>query len=284
MTCHPCSSHHLSINIGDGLWTALNELSSRTGDSLGQIVRTSLANSLDLEHHTIYQVSTSGALVQGVYQGCVKVSDLLRHGDFGLGTFEQLDGEGIMLDGQCWQAKSDGSVVEAPRSAEAPFWATTFFSADVKAKLDRVTSWQDLTQQLDQLRRSNNLFCAIRVDGIFDQIQYRVACRSEPGMSLVEATSHQAEFKKSSVRGSLVGFWTPDYARTINVPGYHLHFLSEDRLEGGHILDLKAANVTAQLHLDNNVHLALPETPSFLTADLSGDPAEALAKAENKHA
>ena len=101
MTCHPCSSHHLSINIGDGLWTALNELSSRTGDSLGQLVRTSLANSLDLEHHTIYQVSTSGALVQGVYQGCVKVSDLLRHGDFGLGTFEQLDGEGIMLDGQC---------------------------------------------------------------------------------------------------------------------------------------------------------------------------------------
>ena len=61
-------------------------------------------------------------------------------------------------------------------------------------------------------------------------------------------------------------------------------FLSEDRLEGGHILDLKATNVTAQLHLDNNVHLALPETPSFLRADLSGDPAEALAKAENKHA
>ena len=134
-------------------WSTNCDATVNARDSLGQLVRTSLANSLDLEHHTIYQVSTSGALVQGVYQGCVKVSDLLRHGDFGLGTFEQLDGEGIMLDGQCWQARSDGSVVEAPRSAEAPFWATTFFSADVKAKLDRVTSWQDLTQQLDQLRR-----------------------------------------------------------------------------------------------------------------------------------
>ena len=120
------------------------------------------------------------------------------------------------------------------------------------------------------------------MDGIFDQIQYRVACRSEPGMSLVEATSHQAEFKKSSVRGSLVGFWTPDYARTINVPGYHLHFLSEDRLEGGHILDLKAANVTAQLHSITTCTWPYQKR-SFLTADLSGDPAEAL-EAENKHA
>ena len=283
MTCHPRSSHHLSVNLGDGLWSALNELSERTGDSLSHIVRASLANSLDLDHHTIYQVSTSGALVQGVYQGCVKVADLLRHGDFGLGTFEQLDGEGIMLDGQCWQARSDGTVIEAPRSAEAPFWAATFFSADVTTTLDQVSSWKDLTQKLDHLRRSDNLFCAIRVDGVFDQIQYRVACRSEPGMSLVDATSHQAEFQKKSIRGSLVGFWTPDYARTINVPGYHLHFISEDRLAGGHILDLKAAKLKVSLHLDDNVHLALPETPDFLAADLSGDPAEALAKAENKH-
>ena len=283
MTCHPRSSHHLSVNLGDGLWAALSELSERTGDSLSHIVRASLSDSLDLDHHTIYQVSTSGALVQGVYQGCVKVADLLRHGDFGLGTFEQLDGEGIMLDGQCWQARSDGTVIEAPRSAEAPFWAATFFSADVTTTLDQVSSWKDLTQKLDHLRRSDNLFCAIRVDGVFDQIQYRVACRSEPGMSLVDATSHQAEFQQKSIRGSLVGFWTPDYARTINVPGYHLHFISEDRLAGGHILDLKAAKLKVSLHLDNNVHLALPETPNFLAADLSGDPAEALAKAENKH-
>ena len=283
MTCHPRSSHRLSVNLGDGLWAALSELSERTGDSLSHIVRASLSDSLDLDHHTIYQVSTSGALVQGVYQGCVKVADLLRHGDFGLGTFEQLDGEGIMLDGQCWQARSDGTVIEAPRSAEAPFWAATFFSADVTTTLDQVSSWKDLTQKLDHLRRSDNLFCAIRVDGVFDQIQYRVACRSEPGMSLVDATSHQAEFQQKSIRGSLVGFWTPDYARTINVPGYHLHFISEDRLAGGHILDLKATKLEVSLHLDDNVHLALPETPDFLAADLSGDPAEALAKAENKH-
>ena len=49
----------------------------------------------------------------------MKVADIRRHGDFGLGTFDSLDGEGIMLDGRCWQARGDGSVIEAPDDAEA---------------------------------------------------------------------------------------------------------------------------------------------------------------------
>ena len=283
MPCHPQSSHHLHVTLGEGLWASLNRLSERTGDSLSHIVRSSLASTLDVDHHTIYQVSTSGALVKGVYQGCVNIADIRRHGDFGLGTFDSLDGEGIMLDGRCWQAKGDGTVIEAPDDAEAPFWAATFFEADITTNFDQVTSWEDLTQQLNGLRRSDNLFCAIRVDGVFEQIQWRVACRTEPGTDLVQATNNQAEFQHQNVKGSLVGFWTPEYAKTINVPGFHLHLLSEDRHLGGHILDLKATNLKVSMHLDSNLHLALPETPDFLAADLTGDPAKALAQAENKH-
>ena len=188
-----------------------------------------------------------------------------------------------MLDGTCWQARSDGSVRVAPEEALAPFWATTFFAADRTATLPSVASWEDLTAQLDALRRSDNLFCAIRVEGTFERIHYRVACKSAHGTDLVTATSHQAEFSQQGISGSLVGFWTPSYARTINVPGYHLHLLSADHQHGGHILDLEAKELTVQLHMDNHVHLALPETPAFLEADLKGDPAEALARAESKH-
>ena len=117
----------------------------------------------------------------------------------------------------------------------------------------------------------------------FERIHYRVACKSAHGTDLVTATSHQAEFSQQGIRGSLVGFWTPSYARTINVPGYHLHLLSADHQHGGHILDLEAKELTVQLHMDNHVHLALPETPAFLEADLKGDPAEALSRAESKH-
>ena len=81
----------------------------------------------------------------------------------------------------------------------------------------------------------------------------------------------------------LVGFWTPTYARTINVPGYHLHFMSDDYQHAGHVLDLSARRLTLELHLESNLHLALPETPAFLAADLSHDPGAALAKAESKH-
>jgi len=211
------------------------------------------------------------------------VADIKRHGDFGLGTFDGLDGEGIMLDGTCWQARSDGSVHVAPDSALAPFWATTFFAAHTTTTLPSVSSWGDLTAQLDGLRRSDNLFCAIRITGTFERIHYRVACKSAHGTDLVSATSHQAEFSQSDLRGSLVGFWTPSYARTINVPGYHLHLLSDDHNHGGHILDVQAKDLTVQVHMDNHVHLALPETPAFLEADLQGDPAEALARAESKH-
>ena len=283
MSTQHASDHHLNVSLGDGLWDALHDLADRTGESVSHIVRRSLADTLDLDHHTIYQVSTSGALVQGVYQGCVRVADIKCHGDFGLGTFDGLDGEGIMLDGTCWQARSDGSVRVAPEEALASFWATTFFAADRTATLPSVASWEDLTAQLDALRRSDNLFCAIRVEGAFERIHYRVACKSAHGTDLVTATSHQAEFSQQGIRGSLVGFWTPSYARTINVPGYHLHLLSADHQYGGHILDLEAKELTVQLHMDNHVHLALPETPAFLEADLKGDPAEALARAESKH-
>ncbi|MEB3239994.1 MAG: acetolactate decarboxylase, partial [Cyanobacteriota bacterium] len=114
MASSHASSHHLDVRLGDGLYTALQERCRRTGESANHVIREALAAALDLEHHTIYQVSTSGALVQGVYGGCVRVSELLQHGDFGLGTFEGLDGEGILLDGCCWQACGDGTVRQAP--------------------------------------------------------------------------------------------------------------------------------------------------------------------------
>ena len=156
----------------------------------------------------------------------------------------------------------------------------TRFQADQTLQLSGITSWADLTARLDAVRPSANVFTAIRIRGHFAGIKVRVACRSAPGTDLVSATAHQAEFSLEELDGVLVGFWTPQFARTINVPGYHLHLLSDDHAHGGHVLDLVAAELTVELHTDNHLQLALPETPAFLAADLSGDPSAALAKAE----
>ena len=283
MACHPESSHHLDVHLGDGLFTALQERCQRTGESASHVIREALAAALDLEHHTIYQVSTSGALVQGVYGGCVRVGELLQHGDFGLGTFEGLDGEGILLDGCCWQACGDGTVRQAPADALAPFWVATHFQSDHCETLNAVTSWADLTTRLDGRRDSANLFVAIRLRGVFERIRYRVACKAEPGVDLVSATKAQATFDLENVAGTLVGFWTPSYARTINVPGYHLHLLSDDHRHAGHVLELQSRELSLELHRENHLQLVLPETAAFLKADLSGDPAAALARAEGDH-
>lgn len=273
-------SQPISLSISDSLYNALRERCRATGETFDHLVQAALAKELGVEHHTIFQVSTSAALVQGVYQGCVTVAAVKTHGDFGLGTYDALDGEGLMLDGRVYQARGDGSVVEPPDTATAPFWVSASFAADRSATLDAVDSWEDLCVQIDALRRSPNLFAALRIDGVFEQIHYRVACKAGAGTDLVSATSHQAEFTLSNVEGTLLGFWSPVYARTLNVPGYHLHVLSSDRKHGGHVLGVKARNLKLQLMDATNLVVALPESPGFLKADLTADPTAALSKAE----
>lgn len=283
MATHPEATHHLSLRLGEGIWRALQDRCAQSGDSVNHLITQALAEALDVDYRTIHQVSTSGALVQGVYQGCVRVEDILRHGDFGLGTFEGLDGEGILLDGRCWQARSDGTVHPAPMAALAPFWVMARFRADQTHQLHNVSSWSDLTQRLDQLRPSDNVFTAVRIHGTFEAIKIRVACKAAAGTDLVTATSHQAEFSFAELAGTLVGFWTPSFARTINIPGYHLHLLSDDHAHGGHLLELRATSLSVELHTQDHLHLALPDTAGFLAADLRGDPSTALAQAEGDH-
>ena len=277
------TGHSVHSHLSDSLYAALKRHCQHTGETIDHVIQRALANVLDIEHHTLYQVSTATALVQGVYQGCVTVGDLKNHGDFGLGTYDALDGEGLMLDGRIWQALSDGRVVEPPDSATAPFWVCTEFEADRTVNLSSVNSWDHLLSQLDALRTSENLFVAFRIDGVFDTIHYRVACKTEHGVDLVTATSHQAEFSFKNCQGTLMGFWSPSYARTFNIPGYHLHLLSADHQHGGHVLGIEAQNLTVQVMAVQNVVMALPESPAFLEADLSGDPSAALSKAEGAH-
>lgn len=273
-------SEALTVQISSSLSSALAKRSTETGETPSHIVQVALAKALGVEQHTLFQVSTSAALVQGVYQGCVSVGLLKDHGNFGLGTYDALDGEGLMLDGHVYRALSDGTVVEPDDATMAPFWVSTSFQADRSGKFAAIAGWDDLCHQLDSCRVSPNLFAAIRVDGTFSKVHYRVACKSAPGTNLVAATSHQAEFTFSNIEGTLLGFWSPIYARTFNIPGYHLHFLSADHRHGGHVLSLEARDLRYQVMDANNLVMALPETPQFLKADLSGDPSAALSKAE----
>ena len=78
----------------------------------------------------------------------------------------------------------------------------------------------------------------------------------------------------------MVGFWTPQYVKAVGVTGWHLHFISDDRNLGGHVLGAAGNGIQAEVeHLDD-FRIALPETPEFLMSDLNFDPAPTLDRVE----
>jgi acetolactate decarboxylase len=272
----------LRATIPRGLWRALLEHAERTREPVPHIVRKALAEYLQVSHHTLYQVSTATALVEGIYQGAVRIGTLREHGDLGLGTFENLDGEMVVVDGQFFQVRSDGSVRECDDDDLSPFAVVTRFVPDLTVTLSRCPDLKHLTARLDGLRESDNVFFAVRVDGHFDQVRTRAMRRTEEGVPLVEAAAAQPEFELRDVSGTLVGFWTPEYARMLNVPGYHLHFLSADRKSGGHLLQCRGSDLRLQIQRAGDYRIALPETADFLKADLRRDPSADLARAEGE--
>lgn len=275
-------TRRVEIELSESVWTELKRRSAETGTSLSRLVDEALCETLGLERHTLFQVSTSNALAQGVFSGAVTVGELKIRGDFGVGTFAGLDGELILIDGVCFRAGFAGDVVEVDDDADVPFALVTRFAADVETNLEAVDGLTDLGEQIDALRPSENVFASVRVDATFDRLVLRAACPARPGEGLLEATRHQSEYSLDGTAGTLVGFWAPDYARAVGVPGYHFHFISDDRRLGGHVLDLSGRQFEVGLQIESGLHLAIPETAAFLSADLSGDHAADIEAAETK--
>ncbi|WNV05571.1 acetolactate decarboxylase [Candidatus Methylospira mobilis] len=272
--------HELNCKISGALEQALLERQKLTGETAGHIVRAALADYLQIGHSTLFQISSINALVEGIYQGEISVDQLKEHGDFGLGTFDSLDGEMVALDGHFHQVTADGKVREVPGDVGTPFAVVTFFQPGNHTDFLRCASYADLQAQIDELRHSDNTFYAIRVDGCFDFVRTRAMHRTADGVPLVEAAAHQPEFEYSAISGSVVGFWSPSYVSTLNVPGYHLHFISEDRSAGGHVLELSGSDLKLRIEEETALRLALPENEAFLRADLTRDVTEDLDKAE----
>jgi acetolactate decarboxylase len=271
------------VPISKSLQNALEKLSRETGEPISHLVSSALAHCFDLRQHTLFQVSTSGALVQGIYERAVSSSFLLNYGDFGLGTFENLDGEMVVLDGAIYQARSDGKVLNITDDVGTPFAVVTQFIADQDQTIESVSSFEEITKICDQYRDSDNLFYAFRIDGRFAHIHTRAMKATLDGLPLAKAAAIQPEFDFKDVDGTLVGIWTPQFSSALNVAGYHFHFLSEDRTKGGHLLECSGENFRVRVDRLNDFHLSLPESEEFLRADLTKDTSKDLAYAEQIH-
>ncbi|WUH89438.1 acetolactate decarboxylase [Streptomyces sp. NBC_00433] len=218
----------------------------------------------------VYQTSTIGALLDGVYDGDVTIGELLRHGDFGLGTFNRLDGEMVVLDGVCYHLRADGSVSPAGADELTPFAAVTPFVTSTRFPITTPYDRQGLVRRIDEEIGSGNLIYAVRVTGRFDTVHTRTVMEQQPPYPpLTEATAGQQETVIRGAAGTLAGYRTPAYQQGISVAGYHLHFIDAPRHRGGHALDFLVTRGTVEISTASELHLSLPRTSEFLGASLS---------------
>ena len=229
----------------------------------------------------LYQTSTINALLDEVYDGNMTFGELKRHGDLGLGTFNNLDGEMIGLDGTFYQIKADGVAYPVNDSMKTPFAVVTFFESDKTKELDKSVNYEQLKLYLDDILPTENIFYAFKIEGTFEYIKARsVPGQNKPYPPLVEIVKDQPIFEFHDVEGTLVGSWFPGYMKGINVPGYHFHFITEDKKAGGHLLECQTENVKIGIDYTSNSYLALPEDEGFYKAELSKENRAALEKVE----
>jgi acetolactate decarboxylase len=219
----------------------------------------------------IFQTSTMGALLDGVYEGDVSIRELLRHGDFGLGTFNSLDGEMLVLGGVCYQLRADGSATVADLDEQTPFAAVTWFHPDQILQISEPRDRAGLRTLIDEALASTNLMVAVRITGDFSMIRTRTVTKQQrPYRPFTEATQDQQEVTFADVTGTLAGFRMPEYEQGISVSGYHSHFIDKDHHHGGHALDYRLVRGTVELSVRSELHLSLQRTPQFLSANLAG--------------
>ena len=231
--------------------------------------------------HVLFQASTIGALLDGAFDGDLSFAELAEHGDLGLGTLNRLDGEMIALDGEFFRADVDGAVRSIAAAEKTPFAVVTKFEAAIDARIEGPLDHQGLLARLDALVPGDASSCAIRLDGRFQSVRARsVPPQSPPYRPLTEVVADQHVFELSDVVGTMLGFRFPAYVEGIEVAGYHLHFISEDRTLGGHVLDSRSAGLRARLDPSNDLHVELPPRVDLADPDLAAATHAAIVSAE----
>lgn len=223
---------------------------------------------------TLFQVSTLNALMLGDYNGLITVEELLKQGDTGLGTFDALEGEMIVLDGVVYQAKADGSVVLPESDVTVPFAAVTCFESDITFPLKTIRNIEALKDILTEKIAENNgnIFYVAKITGDFVNMHVRsVPAQKKPYRPLSEVAESQTEFEYADINGVLVALYCPDYITGINLFGWHIHFISSDGKKGGHVLDVDIETAQVDIDITDAYKLILPDTKVFASLDLGSD-------------
>ena len=238
------------------------------------------------EKDTLYQVALLQSLALGNFDGTITVKELKTYGDTGIGTFNGLDGEMIVLDGVVYRANQNCKVNVVADNVKIPFCNVAFFNSHSGGELADFYGKAQLDATLNESIRDENAvnsFYMVKISGEFSNLKIRSESKqSKPYPTLVEALEKtQKEFTHKKIRGTIVGLYCPEFMSSLNTTGWHFHFISEDKKIGGHVLDVSVERARFELDKIDAFRMVLPKTDAFNALDFSRDLKEDIRKAEH---
>lgn len=209
---------------------------------------------------TVYQSAPFEWLAGGGYNGTASFGEILEYGDTGLGTFDRLDGEMILVEGIAYRISIDGVVHPVENDMTSPFAEVTYFNPDLTIKLEQRMNYSEIQNLIVERLQSGNTISTIRLDGKFSRVLTRsVPAQDCPYKPLDEVIpAEQNVFPGTDIEGTAVGFYHPAYMKGVNVEGFHLHFINNERNYGGHLLDLTMESGTIAIDTEDSYTMMIP--------------------------
>lgn len=224
-----------------------------------------------IDEDVFYHYSIWEAFVNKIYDGNLTAGELKQKGTIGLGSYNSLDGELIMLDGILYEALGNGTVIVVNDSTKIAYANTAFYEEDKSLKLENLTNYDVLRKQINEQISSKNFFYSFKIHGTFETLKLGGVPKQEKPYTqgLDVLIPNRPIFDRKNSTGTMVGFYCPDFIGKINVAGYHFHFISDDKKSAGHVMEFSnASNLEGGFKRIAKYQFDLPETSEYENVNL----------------
>ncbi|MCF6407171.1 acetolactate decarboxylase [Chitinophaga filiformis] len=238
----------------------------------------------NVQYNTLFQYGVADAFIGGVFDGNYTWSQLKQQGDFGLGAPDKLDGELTICDGKGYQTQSTGKTIQVTDSFKTSLAFVTFFKADTTFVVSGTQDQAAAFNQIDTYLEKKNGMYAIRISGSFNQLKTRAfPPPPQPYAPLATLLNTQQFFDIKKTKGVLIGYKLPTYINGLSIEGYHFHFLSDDRTQGGHMLSFSGNDLKVEVAELKDFHMTVPDDSSFMNYEFKKKQNIDLEKVEKGH-
>jgi len=232
--------------------------------------------------HNLFSAGVASAFIAGLYDAWYPYKQLKQHGDFGLGAPDQVDGQLLLFKGNLYKTQYTGKTTQLADTGKTPYALACFFHPVKVYKHTGTLNKTAFYNYLDSLLTNQNGIYAIHVSGKFKLVKARAFPPAQkPYLPLAEMLDKQHFFDHADMQGDMIGFRTPKFMEGPHIAGYHFHFLSADKVFGGHVVDLIAEDITVEVDPLTSYSMELPQTAGFENFDFKKDRKEEIKSVEN---